>query len=335
MKWKKNIWFKCPSCEKRLVVATEAAGFRADCPDCGKNIPIPHKSTIMSPPIRTFLVAALQGVVLVSCVAGGWWWAAARYAQPVEAAVVHVEKDHKPEAVPVAVEVTHDEAAPADEINNELLSENVALQGKYNKLLQWMMENYRGKYPLPENLVSRLRIRPVGENNELNPELIEMLKMSDREQGLVQDIFDYVQESLSIAEMERAVISSQSEDGITITVPTFTEVGGELKEDLFMTLESTLGGPRFDRMVDVSGEDMREQFRYFGEASRTLTFQVIYPQFEGEHDPYVLIRDGWVIPEGDSVRLTKVTETAINELPSVYREYESMLPPGVSQYAAP
>jgi len=337
-KWNKNIWFKCPSCDKRLVVEAKAAGFRSDCPDCGKNIPIPEKSTIITPATRTFLVAVLQGVVLVSCVAGGWWWASSTHPDPIVTTTVK-----KVERQPVAVtaetesktEMSDNEATPADAIDEELLAENAALQGRYNKLLQWMMDNYRGKYPLPENLVSRLEIPPVGANNILNPELAEMLHMSDTEQSLVQDIFDYVSDSLSAAEMERALISNQSDDSITITVPTYPEVGNELKEDLYLTLETTLGEHRFDRMVDVSGSEMVEQFHYFGEASRTLSFQVIYPQYEGEFEPYVLIRDGWVMPDGDSVRLTKITETAINELPDSYREYETMLPDGVSQYATP
>ena len=91
----------------------------------------------------------------------------------------------------------------------------------------------------------------------------------------------------------------------------------------------------FDRLVDVSGQELRERFHYYGEASRTLTFEIVQPQKPGDHPPYVLIRDGWVVPEGESVRLTKITETAVSQtLPSAYREYADWLPETLLKHTA-
>lgn len=329
---RKNIWFKCPACEKKLVVDAGAGGYRAPCPECGKTIPIPVHSTVYPTWVRKALIVGGQVAIVLACIVGSWFY--------VSGGAVRVESVQV--SAPAATARPAEDKAkpsspgesPTEEINQQLLSEHVQLQDRYNKMLQWMMDNYRGKYPLPERLVGNLRISPVTDNNELNPDLVEMLKMTDDEKVMVQDIFDYVRGNLSAAELERMQVTEQNADRITFTVPTYADVGGTLKEDLYSGLETALGGARFDRMVDVAGEEMREKFNYFGEASRSLTFEVIYPEVEGAFKPYVLIRDGWVIPEGDSVRLTKVTETAISSMPESYREYEQYLPTEIGRYTA-
>jgi len=330
---RKNIWFNCPACEKKLVVDVTAGGFRADCPECGKNIPIPVRSTVYPGWVKSLLVNSAQALVVALCAGLALWWALHedRGDEKIAAVIQPAAPLLKDDVTVVEEEI----AGPAEDINQQLLTEHVELQGRYNKMVQWMMDNYRGKYPLPERLVSKLSISPVMDNNEINPDLVEMLKMTPEEKVLVQDMFDYVKVNLSQAELERMTIAEQKPDSITFTVPTYAEVGGLLKEDLYQTLESTLGGPRFDRMVDVSDQEMREKFHYFGEASRTLTFQVIYPEVEGAHAPYVLIKDGWIIPEGNSVRLTKITETAISSMPESYQSYQQYLPAEIGKFATP
>lgn len=317
------------------MVDVTAGGFRADCPECGKNIPIPVRSTAYPAWVRTLLIHSAQ-VSVIALMAGGLWWRM----NSTEIRESHPIQEHSVESSitspsTAGTQPHKAENEPADEINQQLLTEHVELQGRYNKMLQWMMDNYRGKYPLPERLVSKLRISPLNEQNELNPDLVEMLKMTDDEKVMVQDIFNYVRGNLTQAELERMQVTDQKSDSITFTVPTYPEVGESLREDLYQTLEATLGGPRFDRMVDVSEQELREKFNYFGEASRTLTFQVIYPAVEGAHPPYVLIKDGWVIPEGESIRLTKVTETAVSAMPDSYRTYQPYLPEDISKFATP
>jgi hypothetical protein len=333
---RKNIWFNCPACDKKLVIGVEAGGFRADCPECSKNIPIPMRSTAYPTWVKKAAVIALQ-VAIVAAVSGiGWWLAVSgKESETMVAAEITNRNTIAPSPVVQSEEQVVPPANEAVEINQALLAENAELEGKFNKMVQWMVDNYRGKYPLPERLVNRLRITPLNENNEINPDLIEMLHMTDQEKSMVQDVFDYVRENISATELDNALITDQKPDQITFSIPTYADKGLALKEDLYLTLENTLGSPRFDRMVDVAGQDMREQFNYFGEASRTLTFEIVRPQKEGDHPPYLLIRDGWVVPEGDSVRLTKVTEKAVTELPESYQAYKEFFPENLTQYASP
>jgi hypothetical protein len=331
---RKNIWFNCPACEKKLVVDIEAGGFRADCPECGKNIPIPKTSTTYPAWAKKALVLALQVALVFAGVGVGWYFTNSSESQPIDArssAGLPVEAKSQP-----AESVDEPEKnKPVEEINQALLAEHAELQGKFNKMVQWMIDNYRGKYPLPERLISRLRITPLNDQNEVNPELVEMLKLTERERELVQDVFDYVRENITETELDNALITDQQPDQITFSIPPYADKGTALKEDLYLTLENTLGSPRFDRMVDVAGEDMREQFNYYGEAARTLTFEIVRPQKEGDHEAYLLIRDGWVVPEGESVRLTKVTEKAVTALPDSYQPYREFFPENLAQYASP
>ena len=336
--WKrKNIWFLCPACDKKLVVGAEAAGYRSACPECGRNIPIPMRSTAWPKWVRTAALYAAHMAALTSCIAAGWWWAS----RDADATAGKGEAERRPAAeAPAATAASTSSTAvaetePAAGGESDLRSQHRDLQGRYNKLVNWMIDNYRGKYPLPERLVDRLRIAPVDDTLDVHPDLVEMLRITPQEKALIKDIFDYVRTNLSEAEMDQALITEQKPERITFSIPPYPEVGRQLREDLYASLEQTLGTPRFDRMVDVAEEEMRASFGYFGEAQRTLTFEVIYPAREGDHPPYVLIRDGWVMPDGDSVRLTKVTETAVTELPVTYRTYGDWLPEEVKRHAMP
>lgn len=330
----KNIWFNCPACDDKLVVSREAGGSRTDCPVCGRNIPVPERSTEWPAWLPKAAVYASMLLLLAAGIGVGWWRAFGR--EPtvnadLVAPVIATTADAAAETVPGEKPLTDGEAARMD-LHRELLRDHAALQGRYQKMLQWMIENYRGKYPLPERLVSRLRIAPLTETGEVSPDLTELLRLSDEEKATVLDAMKYVRTALAQVERERAMVTEQTETRITYEVPVFPEVGGPLKEDLFLALETTLGAPRFDRMVNVAGEALREQMYYFGEASRTLSFEVIMPPEPGAFEPYVLIRDGWMFPDGESVRLTKVQETAIVELPDAYRAYADWMPEEISRY---
>ena len=329
---RKNIWFFCPACDKKLVVGVEGGGYRADCPECGANIPIPVRSTAYPAWVRKVLVYAAQALLVAGVLASAWW---IHFRQ---ASAVSIAQKKEPVAMAqpaVAATEIKSEASTDQDVNQDLLAAHTELEGKYNKMLQWMFDNYRGKYPIPERLVSSLRISPVDDKGQVNPDLVEMLKLTDQEKVLVQDVITYVRKSLQQKERELVQVTEQREDKITYTVPVFPDAGQMLRDDLYATMEKTLGTPRFDRMLDVTEESMREQMHYFGEASRELSFQVIKPPVEGQHPPYLIIRDGWVVPEGDSVRVTKVTETAVMKLPDSYQDYRDWLPDTMSGYATP
>jgi len=327
---RKNIWFFCPACDEKLVVGVEAAGFRAKCPECSADIPIPSRSTAFPNWYRKAAVYGAQSLLLAGFFLAGW------LIQDRDPDVTVVAPAPATSAQPAHVAAPPAEQVPVKaDVNQQLLSEHVELEGRYNKMVQWMIDNYRGKYPIPERLVGNLRISPIDERGAVSADLVEMLQLTDQEQMLVQDVINYVRKNLKQKERELAMVADQQDDRILYRVPMFAETGSSLRDDLYMGIEKTLGTPRFDRMLDVAGETMREQMHYFGEAARELSFQVIRPAVEGQHPPYLLIRDGWVVPEGDSVRQTRITETAVMKLPEAYRDYRDWLPDHLLHFAMP
>jgi len=326
---RKNIWFFCPACDEKLVVGVEAAGFRANCPECQADIPIPSRSTAYPNWVRKVALYGAQTVLVIGGIAAGWMIADSKTAAVKPVSLVAPSTPVEP--VAPAPDAPDENTA----MNQQLIAEHQELEGRYNKMLQWMYDNYRGKYPLPERLVGNLRIPAVDENGHVSADIVEMLKLTEEEKVLVQDVITYVRQGVKLKERELAAIKDQQEDKITYEVPVFAEAGAALRDDLYRSIEKTLGAPRFDRLLDVAGDSMREQMHYFGEASRELTFELIKPQFEGQHPPYLLIRDGWIVPEGDSKRVTKVTETAVMKLPDAYLDYRDWLPDHLMHYAMP
>ncbi len=332
----RNIWFKCPSCGHKLVVDRTAAGYRADCPHCFRNIPIPLASTTTPTWFRQAALYASHVLLLAGGIGAGIWYASSRHEDmPPSVEQAADETAASQPAVVAETAIAQPKASAADEVNQQLLNEHLDLQGKYDKMVRWMIENYRGKYPLPENLVERLRIPPVNEALEVNPELTQLLRLSPEEKSKVQDVFNYIRTHITDAELERATIGEMTKDRITLNIPPYADVGEGYREDLYLTLEETLGGARFDRLIDVTGTELEQSFNYFGKAARNLTFEVIYPRAGEKFSPYLLIRDGWVIPDGDSVRLTKVTETAVTSIPDSYKAYQDHLPENVIRYSTP
>jgi hypothetical protein len=336
----RNIWFFCPACDRKLVVARSAGGHRANCPECGVNIPIPTRSNAMPTWLQRSLIAVAQATAVgLVVLAGLWVWRDT-------GTEVRDPAASRPDTVAPAPVATAPAVAPLPEPLDDRPDESrealaalgeahAALQDRYDKVLQWMMENYRGKYPLSENLMQRLRIAPLDAELAVSADLVEMLRLDAGERVLVQDIFNYVREELHAAEADIALVTEATDDRVTFAIPPYAEQGAALRNDLLLTLEDTLGAPRLDRLLAVAGQDLREQFHYFGEAERTLTFQIVHPVTPGAHDPYLVIRDGWTVPDGDSVRLTKVTETAVDALPASYRAYAEWLPEPMLPYAVP
>ncbi|MGA1193500.1 MAG: hypothetical protein ACO3ZG_03855 [Kiritimatiellia bacterium] len=333
---RKNIWFRCPACDGRLVVDSTVAGRRATCPECANDIPVPLHSTMLPAWLRDGAVYAAVALLLAGAAATGSWIAFS--ARETKAAIDQAQESslllentlsNKPNLIENKTPASDAKSVTRDP---ELERENSELTRRYDELTRWMIENYQGKYPLAERLVDSLRLDTVTESGEVSPDLVEILRLTDEEKAQVQSVIDYTRSLVRQAERDLVTVTGQSELSISYEVPVFPEVGKIMRDDMFYSLEHAIGAPRFDRMLDVAGESMREEMHYFGEASRTLTFEIVLPANDGDHPPYLLIRDGWMVPDGDSVRVTTVKETAAMGLPDNYRDYRDWIPDNFSAY---
>ncbi len=217
--------------------------------------------------------------------------------------------------------------------NQALTRENATLKGRLNEVLNWILANFRGKYPLPEPFMDKLRVTPLTEDFLLSDELITFLRVTAEEEVKINDA---LQASAAILRgMEAAAISVRNSrpDKVVLSIPPFGEEAKTLQEDLYAALAVTLGRDRFDRFMQVSEADLKQSFYHFGDASRTMIFELAYGGTSGV--PQLVIRDAWVIPNGEQARTIMAEESTVTNLPSKYRNYLAWLPDYVAAYSTP
>ncbi len=215
--------------------------------------------------------------------------------------------------------------------NRELRAYSRATGQQYEELANWVLKNMRGRFPLKERFVSRLKFSPLSEDFSLHPDVAEFLDVTENEQGLLNDAFVYGRGALAELESTYISVTQAAPDRVTLHIPPFEQEGGALREDLYGALASVLGPTRFDRLIEVSEEELAKNYHYFGQAARTMIFELTASENPKEA-PYLVIKDGWVIPNGPDQRSIQATESAVRELPPAYATYMAWLPDFVVAY---
>ena len=252
-------------------------------------------------------------------------------AQPAGAKVSRSGESAFGAADPVA-----DLAIKASQLNEEnlrLRTQNSELQNRLVAVLNWILTNFRGKYPLSEAHMAKLQIPPLTDEFTLHPDALDFLKITPDEEQKVNDAFAYARQTLDEIEAAIITVTNPRPDKVILHIPTFPEDGKLLQDDLYAALDTTLGQDRFDRFMQVSETGLKQNFYQFGEASRTMVFELAY---EGDSTtPQLKIKDGWVIDLGPNSRQVTAVESFVTNLPTKYNSYLAWLPEYVGMYAAP
>lgn len=179
--------------------------------------------------------------------------------------------------------------------------------------------------------MTRVKIAPMTDDYLLNPELAEVLKITATEETQLNDAFAFAQSYLREIEAASLDVSNPKPGKVILHIPAFPEDGKVLQEDLYAALEATLGQNRFERLLKVSEGGLRESFYHFGEASRTMVFELAYV---GD-DPYpqLLVKDGYVVEIGPNTRSVTAVESVVTNLPAKYTAYIAWLPDYIAGYA--
>lgn len=220
----------------------------------------------------------------------------------------------------------------ADE-NRQLKEENRQLQGRLTAVMNWILATFRGKYPLSESHMSRLQLAPLDGDFMLSDEVTDFLKVTPVEKEDINDALAYAKDSLAQIEAAIITVTNPRPDKVILHIPTFPEEGKALQDDLYSAMDVTLGPARFDRFLTVAETGIKSNFAYFGEASRTMVFELAYA--EDGSAPQLKIKDGWVIEVGPHTRSVTATETYVTNLPAGYSAYLSWLPDYIAGYANP
>ena len=214
-----------------------------------------------------------------------------------------------------------DEAA--DEMVRRLRTENESLrqltrelQDQLSAVFAWMIDNYKGRYPLRESQITNLQFRVLSESYELNPAVAEFMNLTPEDVTAVNELLYYGVDAIDELIRARMVVTDSGGGRITVHVPPFAREGAQVREDIYFGLEATLGAGRFDRFMDVTGGKFEEEFHYFGNASHTIVMEpAVSP--DGRQARW-LLRDGWVIQDSPTTTVIRATETVLDDLPEWY-----------------
>ena len=237
----------------------------------------------------------------------------------------------KPAAVPAPAPVT--EADRLARRSFQLEMENARLRGRLDDMLNWILDNVRGTFPLPEGQMANLQVAPVDTNLATSGDLAELLRLNDEEIDRLDAAFLGTRSVLQELETENISVDRPSDSQVVLNIPPYAEDGQLVREELYTELKKTLGAARFDRFLEVAETGLDEQFEYFGEADRTLQFETLQDEQSGEAQLFV--RDERVRPAKDDPLRQNITasERIVTELPAEYYFYWNWLPDSVTRFS--
>lgn len=208
--------------------------------------------------------------------------------------------------------------------NAVLAGENDKLKGHLNNLLNWVLANFRGRYPVPEGMMGRMNVPALGEDFLVHPELADFLKISPEEQQWINEAFLSARAMLQEAEGRVMTASLPTPDTAVVEIPPLEAEGEAVREMLVNTFEQALGAARSQRLQQVAAGDLERRFNDFGRARRTLRFELVYG--DGSGTPMLKIRDEKVRADEDGRRRIEATEFESQDVPDEYRFYLSRIP---------
>jgi hypothetical protein len=215
----------------------------------------------------------------------------------------------------------------------QLERDNAKLRARLDDMLNWIIDNVRGTFPLPERQMANLRVAPVDTNLATSADLAEILRLDDEEIFLLDSAFLGTRAVLREVEAEKISVEQPAERQTVLNIPPYAEEGELVREELYVELKRALGAGRFDRFLQIASAGLDESFDHFGAADRTLAFEEVTDAATGETQLFV--RDERVLPNKDDPRRQDVTasERLVAELPAEYVAYWNWLPEYVTRFA--
>lgn len=199
-----------------------------------------------------------------------------------------------------------------------LRTENTALKTQLEDLLNWILVNFKGRYPLSDKHLDRLQLQAAGEDYTLDPDVAEFLSITPEETTRINEAFAFARAAMQRLEDETMQITVEAPDRAAVAVPPYPEEGAALRDDLYARMDAVMGADRFGRFLQVSQGALDERYHGFGQAARALLFSL--EKAEGQELPLLKIRDEWTTADGDGKRSIRATEWLTSEVPDAYRD---------------
>lgn len=216
----------------------------------------------------------------------------------------------------------------------QLEMDNARLRGRLEDMLNWIVANLKGTFPLPDNQIANLRLLPMDESLEgVSEDLIRLLRLNDTEIDSLDTAFIGTHTLLRDLEEAGIAVESPSPNQVVLNIPAFADEGHEAREELYAELKRALGTPRFNLLLQVAEDGLDEQFENFGDQERILEFEALTdPAGGGEQ---LFVRDERARPsKKDPFRVDLTTsERIVTELPPEYYTYLHWLPASIMRFA--
>ncbi|MDR0994468.1 MAG: hypothetical protein LBN38_07910 [Verrucomicrobiota bacterium] len=239
-----------------------------------------------------------------------------------------------PPLPPEQAAVAEAEASHLERALFRMEMENARLRTRLDDMLNWILDNVRGTFPLPEEQMAHLRLQAVDGDMAVSDALIQILRLDEEETEQLDAAFMEMRSILQDIETAYVAVETPSEYEVVLTIPSYSEEGQLVREGLYDELLRTLGAARFDRFLQVAKDSLEEQFDYFGEPNRKIQFEMLAD--EDSDAPQLFVRDERVwVDQKDPFRQTiSSSERVVTELPPEYYSYWYWLPEHVTRFAA-
>ena len=216
----------------------------------------------------------------------------------------------------------------------QLQVENQRLRARLDDVLNWLLENVRGTFPLPEEQMANLRIEPVDDELEVSPDLARLLRLTDEETTRLGMVFAESHEVLQELETENISVENPAEYQVVLSIPPYADTAEPVRDALYGDILRTLGPARYDRFLQVAGAGLEERFSHFGAEDRTLSFEAFADEDSGA--ARLFVRDERALPDEDDPDRVNVTasERVVATLPAEYEPYWAWLPDYVQAFSA-
>ena len=285
------------------------------------------------------------GIALLGAVSGGLaWWrtAAGTGAAAAEPTVAPSPAPSIPQG-PAVRAAPAPKPAPAaagpsaqDQLARkafQLEMENARLRGRLDDMLNWILANVRGTFPLPEAQMANLRLVPVDDDMAVSADLAQLLRLNAEEVDRLDDVFLDARGVLQELEAVNITVAAPAENQVVLSIPPYIAEGQVVRDELYGELRRTLGTARFDRFLQVAEAGLEEKFDFFGDADRKVEFEALPDDGSGAAQLYV--RDERARPSKDDPLRLDITasERIVDELPEEYFAYRDWLPDSVTRFA--
>ncbi len=211
--------------------------------------------------------------------------------------------------------------------------ENARLRARLDDMLNWILDNVQGTFPLPDGQMANLRITPVYDDMSASDDLIAVLRLTPEEAEKLDGAFWTMRHALYEASADYLSAQTDSDHQATLNIGPYDGEGEAVREALYASLRNTLGMARFSRFLQISEDELEQQFDYFGKSDRMIQFEAFEDEESGATQ--LFIRDQRILMMDDDGLNQRIiaSERVLTELPVEYNAYWSYLPEGIGRFA--